>query len=155
GLLSQGITGSRIERFGSGERRAPVTPAVSLPFVLLLPLILLLLLLLEKLKNLRHPLPDDLPAPGASHFPVPLRDVQLPHPLPPSPRSLRPHRSVLVALHDDHGDVLDLVEVLRLAARSRRDGSQAGPEVRVLRPEVPSAAAAHRVADQVNALVVD
>src|SRR5262249_19270497 len=64
-------------------------------------------------------------------------------------------RRVLVALHDDHGDVLELVEVLRLTKRGRRDGGQAGPNVGVFRPKVPGAGPAHRVADQVDALAVD
>src|SRR5262249_54524774 len=87
-------------RLAPGNR----SPAASLR------LVLRLVLLLKKPKDLRHPPGDDVPMPGAGDFQVLVRQVQLFHPRHPPPCSLRPHHCVVITLHDDHGDVLDLVE---------------------------------------------
>src|SRR5262249_19434500 len=120
------VKGKRLSFSGSGASAAsPLLVLVSLLGLLSL------LLLLKDVKDLRHPIRDDVLVPGAFDFQVLVRDLQIFQLVHPPPRSLRPHRGVLIALHDDHGDVLELVEAGRLAERGRRDGRQAGPQVRV------------------------
>src|SRR5262249_22024752 len=77
------------------------------------PLVLLLLLLLEELENLRHSFSDDVPVAGAGDFHVLVRHAEFLQLVHPAPRS-----------------------------RGRRDGRQAGPGVRVFRPQLRTRRAA-------------
>ena len=66
------------------------------------------------------------------------------------------HQLVVVALHEDHRDVLDLLQVGRRRGRWPARSGPGRPTGRgYLTRQVPRAAAAHRVADQVDAVGVD